>query len=281
MIIVKIIGGLGNQMFQYALARSIELQTNTEVKLDLQGFDTYQLHNGYRLNCFNIAEKIATKSEVEKYIGSNNYFYRAIRRFCPSLLKMFQTEKNHTKYDGSLFELKRAYLDGYWHNGKYFEPVREQLLKEFTIKGELSKGVRELRTRIVSSQSVSIHVRRGDFLKHPDVGVLDIDYYKRAVECILSNVESPEFYMFSDDIEWCIEHLNFIENCHFVDSTIDELDDLMLMSSCKHNIIANSTFSWWGAWLNSNHNKIVVCPKVWMKINPQNFRWALDEWTEL
>ncbi len=134
---------------------------------------------------------------------------------------------------------------------------------------------------IKNSNSVSLHVRRGDYLKIKNINVLDVDYYMKAVDYIKKNVEKPMFYIFSDDLDWCKNNLGFLNNCNYVDLTQTEIDDLKLMSFCQHNIIANSSFSWWGAWLNQNPKKIVIAPKEWLINDPGSSNVILSDWIKL
>ena len=133
---------------------------------------------------------------------------------------------------------------------------------------------------INKSNSVSLHVRRGDYLNLKNIGVLDVDYYIKAVEYIRKNVEKPTFYIFSDDLEWCKNSLGFLDDCIYVDWTQTEIDDLKLMSFCRHNIIANSSFSWWGAWLNQNPKKTVIAPKGWLLNDPDSSNVILSDWVK-
>ena len=134
---------------------------------------------------------------------------------------------------------------------------------------------------IKNSNSVSLHVRRGDYLNLKNVGVLDVDYYMKSVEYIRKNVEKPIFFVFSADLEWCKNSLGFLEGCIYVDRTQTEIDDLKLMSFCQHNIIANSSFSWWGAWLNQNPKKTVIAPKSWLLNDPGSSNVILSDWVKL
>ncbi|TAA39592.1 alpha-1,2-fucosyltransferase [Corallincola spongiicola] len=281
MIITKILGGLGNQMFQYAIARAIAVQKEDVCKLDLSGFENYKLHNGYRLDAFDIRAEIASPQEVKMLKGSADLISKIWHKLFRLSSPHYYREKEHTRYDCEVFNQEHIYLEGYWQNAKYFECIRTQLIQDFTIMKSLNDSVKKIKKDIENCSSVSIHVRRGDYLNHPDVGVLEIEYYQRAIEFVSEKVENPRYFVFSNDLEWCKENFRTIKNLTFVEDGSDEFDDLLLMSCCKNNIIANSSFSWWGAWLNINSDKIVVAPKQWMKVNPNGYRWAQDSWKEL
>ena len=279
MIITKITGGLGNQMFQYAVARAISIKNNDIMKLDITAYETYTLHNGYRLNIFNIKENIATEKEIIKFIGKRNILNKVLNKF--NFNKNIFKEKERTIFDKEVFLKKDIYLDGYWQTEKYFINIRKELLKDFTIKEKNTTIVNNYLNKISISNSVSIHVRRGDYFKHPEIGILDISYYIDAVKYINKKIKNPIFYIFSNDIEWCKLNFDFIDNKVFICDTKTEIDDMTLMKNCKHNIVANSSFSWWSAWLNEYKMKIVVAPKKWMVINPNNYKWSPSNWVEL
>lgn len=279
MIISKINGGLGNQMFQYAIAKAIAIKHNKTFKLDITAYETYTLHNGYRLNIFNIEENIATEKDVERLKGKENIFNKILNKF--NLLKNVYTEKERTIFDKGVFLRDDIYLDGYWQNEKYFCDIRDEILKDFSVKENNTLKVKEYLEQINNTNSVSIHIRRGDYSKHPEIGILDISYYIDAINFINTKIKNPTFYIFSNDIEWCKSNFDFIDNKVFICDTKTEVDDMTLMRNCKHYIVANSSFSWWSAWLNENEDKIVIAPKKWMAINPNNYKWSPSNWVEL
>ncbi|MDR1285583.1 MAG: alpha-1,2-fucosyltransferase [Campylobacteraceae bacterium] len=266
MIIVKLIGGLGNQMFQYAIGRAIAYKNNDVFKLDITGFKNYKFHNGYRLNAFNIDEKIAYIDEIKQLGVRNKILNKLLRMGIYNYKKdTFYVEKpkNETKFDPKVFSYKNLYLNGYWQNEKYFLDIKDIIVKEFTLKKSINENATKYMKFIKNSNSISIHVRRGDYLKTDSF--LGIEYYRKAYAYILDKIDNFSFFIFSDDIEWCKENLNFIANPIFVENTTNELEDLELMKNAKHNIIANSSFSWWAAWLNTNKDKIIIAPNIWFK----------------
>jgi len=280
-VISKIIGGLGNQMFQYAVGKAISKEKNLILKLDITGYVTYKLHNGYRLNLFNIEENIAQNNEIKYLRGMDNVFFKILR-----ILKLYKKvsyykEKERTIYDNNIFLCQEIYLDGYWQNEKYFLSIRNLLIKEFTPKEDLSFSANKYLNQIKLVESVSIHVRRGDYLNHPEIGILGLDYYQRSIDYMSGRVLNPVFFIFSNDLKWCIESFKFIKNVVYISDTKTEIDDMVLMKNCHHNIIANSSFSWWGAWLNENDERVVVAPKKWLAINPKNYKWSPSSWVEI
>jgi hypothetical protein len=279
MIISKIIGGLGNQMFQYAIAKAVEVKKSDTFKLDITAYKTYKLHNGYRLNKFNIDENIANKEEIENFKGKNNLINKVLNKF--NLNKIVYKEKERTIYDKNVFCKDNIYLDGYWQNEKYFIDIRDEILKDFTPKEKNTIEVDKYLEKINSVNSVSIHIRRGDYANHPEIGILDISYYKNAIKYICTKVEKPIFYIFSNDLKWCEKNFDFIENKFFINDTKTEIEDMTLMKNCKHNILANSSFSWWSAWLNIYKEKIVIAPKKWRLDDLNNYKYLPKSWIKI
>ena len=281
MIIAKIKGGLGNQLFQYAAGRAVALHHKLPLKLDLTIFETYKLHNGYRLDQFAIHADIATENEIINLKGGNNVLFSALRKAGLIRRKSYFKEKRSSYFDSSVFKNSSIYLDGYWQNELYFLDIRELLLRELSPISSMNDLGCAYSKCINNSNSVSLHIRRGDYLNLKNIGILGVDYYMKAVEYIRKNVEKPTFYIFSDDLEWCKNSLGFLDDCIFVDRTKTEIDDLKLMSFCRHNIVANSSFSWWGAWLNQNPKKTVVAPKGWLLNNPDSSNVILSDWVKI
>lgn len=285
MIIVRLIGGLGNQMFQYALASRIRIKRNIQVKLDVSWYfddskkDTKRF---YGLNNFNVIEDFSSVDEVAKFLKSKSFFSRALNR----LKIIIFGKKDYSDFSLSVLNAKDgSYLDGYWQNEKYFIDIRDELLESFKLKKELGHEAKKVLDEIRKHKSVSIHIRRGDYVSDKVVkknfGICDVSYYKTAVDYIKKEVNDPLFFVFSDDIDWVKENLKLDVPMFFVSSKeIKDFEELVLMSFCNHNIIANSSFSWWGAWLNNNHNKIVVAPKRWFsKIKMRNI--IPESWAKL
>lgn len=257
MIIVRIVGGLGNQMFQYAFAKALQ-QKGFNVKIDTSKFKTYTLHGGYHLDKYNIDLKTSG--------------------FFPTLFSILKIRKNVKEksllFDENLTKLQgNEYVKGYFQTEKYFENIRGVLLEQFTLNAHLSDSTNTYVEAIKKqSNTCALHVRRGDFisdLKANSVhGTCDLEYYKKAIKFIKKTQDQLKFYVFSDDIDWAKENLE-ISNATFIDHKCKPHEDLFLMSLCNHNITANSSFSWWGAWLNKNKNKTVIAPKKWFvnKVN--------------
>lgn len=274
MIISQIIGGLGNQMFQYAAGRSLSIGRNQAFLLDIAGFVDYGLHQGFELQrVFNCPAKTATKSDLRYVLGwqVSSIVRRLLAR---SSLAAWRREglviEPHFHYWPGINHVPQdCYLAGYWQSQKYFQTQTAAIRADFTFKSALTKQNAELARQIGQVNAVSLHVRRGDFIHDPKAnvihGVCSLDYYQAAIRHISDRLELPYFFIFSDDIEWVRDHLKMDWPCQYVDhnQAAENYNDMRLMSLCRHHIIANSSFSWWGAWLNPSAEKIVVAPNKW------------------
>ena len=271
--IVRIMGGVGNQMFQYAFGNSLM----GNVLFDTSFFKKESVPKRvFELNQWRIpAEKMVciTLPKSKKI--------RALMRFL-TLLPRVRKEKTENVWDERLLQYKTGYFDGYFQTEQYFQSNRDWLLKAFVPKDESSPVCQAIINQIRSVNAVSLHVRRGDYLKLQNtLGLGSLEYYRRAVTYIADHAPDPYFFIFSDDLDWCRQNLDIPYPCIYVDKAWDsDIWDIYLMRLCRHNIIANSSFSWWGAWLNENPNKIVIAPKTWTKDNrPTDI--LPDDWVKL
>ena len=291
MKIVNIKGGLGNQMLQYALAYKLKkLHPNEEILLDLKDFKGYKWHVYELKHVFDVDIRVASFWQLIKVTSpysSNTFWGRGVHKIFGVLgLRKEFVEKGLFEYDEEVFNIEGdCYYDGIWFNEKYFLDIRDEILGIFSFNRNLDETNNALLQEIKSTNSVSLHVRRGNYLLL-DVykGICDLDYYQRAIDYININVENPHFYIFSNDIDWCKENLTgMLKNYTFVGNNfgMNNYIDLQMMSNCKHNIIAHSSFSWWGAWLNQNKGKIVICPQKWMNMKGLNGTPQLDEWIKI
>jgi hypothetical protein len=270
MVRVNIYGGLGNQMFQYAFGKSLAISKKADLSIDSSIFDNYELRN-FQLDKFNVDYKRLPVNKMSVYNISNKYKLHTLKildKYLRVIPKMF-FEKKLWVFDDSVFNSESFLFVGYWQSFKYFENIRDVLLKEFTLRYSLETTNLDVLYRIQSSNSVSLHIRRGDYVvkkSKQQSDVCPIGYYEEAIKIINNKIINPCFFIFSDDIEWVKLNLNVeFLNCEFVyDNGNNPECDLELMKNCQNNIIANSTFSWWGAWLNNNIDKTVIVPKIWM-----------------
>lgn len=272
MIIVKLMGGLGNQMFQYAAAKSLACKHGVEVKVDLSYLNADSKGSytprKYELDIFAPSIKIAQQSELKTFNKEHTKLSRLLRRKMPSLFKNLYAVESGSKYHSAFTNFpKNTYLEGFWQSEKYFENYKDQIRLDFSINTPLPIELEGVQNKIKSTNSVSLHVRRGDYITLKSAndfhGIPSIDYYQTSLDSISEKNKDLELFIFSDDIEWCKQNLNFKLPLHFIHHPFEACWDMFLMSNCKHNIIANSSFSWWGAWLNKNPDKIVIAPKNW------------------
>lgn len=277
MVVVRIMGGLGNQLFEYAAGRRLAMVNNNSLKLDVSNYETSP--RPYRLDRFSIVEDIASDSEVKRLTGrsSRNTMPARIGRRLSRYAQRFQSSQKTSVikecstgfHPEVLSAAGDAYLDGYWQSELYFKDIEDVIRKELTLKDTPDSVNRGAGTAISECESISLHVRRGDYVSNPlfnEVhGICPLDYYHAAIKLLVEKVENPHFFVFSDDLEWTKENLKLDYPAAYMDHNGEEKDyeDLHLMSLCKHHIIANSSFSWWGAWLCSNPNKVVIAPKKW------------------
>jgi len=271
MIITHLIGGLGNQLFQYAMARRIAYKNNITLKLDISDFAMYKLRE-FKLDKFNITAEIATQEEIWRFkknryriLGTFFSLYNSVLPFnSRSIIK-----ERYFYYDPEITKiLDDVYLEGHWPSEMYFLDIKEMLSEEFTLKYDMNNYHQALKNQIKNTESVSIHIRRGDYVSNPVVnkihGTCSQNYYKKAVKVITNKIDNPHFFIFSDDPVWVKENFKIPFTSTVVRSDDQrDYEDLILMSNCKNHIIANSSFSWWGAWLNPREDKLVISPSRW------------------
>lgn len=270
MIIVQLKGGFGNQLFQYASALNLGKYHNVPVKVDIsllnipddligttRAFDLLSLHHSI---------EVANASEINAIKGIKLIQY--LQKILPAYKRNIYKEVSFN-YDQHFLEAgSNVYLKGYRQSEKYFKQINYEITNEFHFKEELIKDVSYITSQIQSENSISIHIRRGDYTNAKVFdfhGIQSIEYYNQAISLIKEKISKPKFYIFSDDINWVQENLYLDEDAQLISANESptSITDFHLMSCCKHNIIANSTFSWWAAYLNPNPDKIIIAPKRW------------------
>lgn len=277
MKIVKVIGGLGNQMFQFALYKTLQKQFPDErVLLDLHCFNGYHKHRGFEIGqLFHAKYEEASLREVAKvaYPYPNYQCWRFGSRILPNRKTMLKEKANYAFDSTALTRKGDTYYDGYWQHEEYFLTIREDLLQTFAFTGFEENGKNQETALLVTNKnSCAIHVRRGDYVKDKlFCNICDIEYYQRAIQLMTEKVHPDLFCIFSDDIPWCHKHLPSLlgeTQIVYADWNMgkDSFYDMHLMSLCHHQIIANSSFSWWGAWLNTNEGQTVIAPQKWWNI---------------
>jgi hypothetical protein len=272
MVIVRLKGGLGNQLFQYATGYALAKRLDCELKVDTSFYPNQSLRT-FDLTKFNIPLDLASTEESSKLGAPLNFKNKLIRklRLSRAVFPSYFEETQSFIFDKRFNELNTpVYLDGYWQNLDYFEQYREQLVDLFTPKIEFSEAYYTYLSQIESTQSVSVHIRRGDYVNDSHIRsihyVCNLDYYKKSIEKMNHQIEKPHYFIFSDDIEWCKRNLNFLEHRTFVENTQNAIEDFQLMRNCKGNIISNSTFSWCAAFLrleNNDEKRVTVFHRLW------------------
>jgi hypothetical protein len=289
MIIVRLTGGLGNQLFQYAMGRATSLRTGYPLYLDTR-FISKNSTRVYSLDKFKIAGKLASEKDYYLMKPRNNQIYLRLKhilknRLFPPHWRYWITYHEPVFNDAMMRIRGPAVIKGYWQDERYFRDYEAVIRKDLVLYENPSVQQMNLMDKMRSTISVSMHIRRGDYAHEQFIdrfGILRLEYYKKAMKYIQTQIEEPTFYVFADDMEWAKNNIDF-DNVVFLDfNGLDQgVEDLQLMSSCRHHIIANSTFSWWGAWLNPDPNKIVIAPKPWFKSVNDNHNPVPDHWINL
>jgi len=261
-------------MFQYAAGRALSLVRGQPLQLDISGFANYGLHHGFELQrVFDCPVKIASEADVRGILGWQ--FASGIRRIMAHRrMAVFRRDgfivEPHFYYWPEINTVPQdCYLVGYWQSEKYFLNVATKIRTDFTFHTPMSDRNTEIARQIARVNAVSLHVRRGDYVSNPKTnathGLCSLDYYWAAIQHMAERIEYPHFFIFSDDMAWVKDQLKMDFPCEYVEHNQgdESYNDMRLMSLCQHHIIANSSFSWWGAWLNPNPDKFVVAPKKW------------------
>jgi len=258
--IIELVGGIGNQMFIYVTAKRISEEKRYAIKFDPAYYSWWPRRKTFArrldLDKFNVNLEIANEKEVRRLIWrTNNRYFNVLLKRYGYFSKNFRKPKDVFNDKG----LKDIYMSGFERNLNYIEKNIKNLRKEFSLKEKYKEKIKNILEKIKKEDSVSINVRRGDLTEFKDGNILGVDHYKKTLKIIKNKIKNPRFYVFSDDIEWCKKNLDFIKPITFVEGN-SALEDLEVMKNCKHNILANSSLSWWAGMLNENKNKIIIAP---------------------
>lgn len=262
MVIVRIWEGLGNQLFQYAYARALALRTGQRVYLDISEYEMRpEPIREYQLCRFKIRQPVIHCGRAWPFVNKDRYFAADTKYFRYFPVGFIKEEDSY--YKEELRELKGLlYIKGWFQSERYFQEFADRIREEIYPKDRI-RITQQIRKILEAENTVSVHVRRGDFKKARNI--LPREYYENAKAVISRSIKNPYYIIFSDDISYVKERMDFGTRCLYMDQSYsyEDYEELMIMSRCRHNIIANSTFSWWGAWLNRNENKVVVAPGKW------------------
>ena len=276
MILVNLFGGLGNQMFQYAFGDTINHETGIEVKYTIDTFRYYESKRSFLLNdVFNLDLPIANTKDVIECIGWKRQHPLIRRLLATNKFPKLRASNFFVDCDITSSELlykytsNNSYYYGHWCSEKYFKNNRERILDRFVFCNGMDQVTRLIVDEIMKKESIAVHVRRGDYLtskKHSKLyNIIEKNYYLEAIEWMRNRVPEAKIFVFSDDIDWANTHIvQAVDNAKLVSNKMNaDYIDMQLISLCSHQIISNSTFSWWAAWLNKNKNKKVIAPNKW------------------
>lgn len=280
MISVRLAGGLGNQMFQYACGRALARRSGHELVLDTTLLHRPELTmpRPYGLGVFRLAARLATPAELAEQPSALERLKARLGLRVASGWNLLN--EPHFHFTPGLFpaQFQRLALLGFWQSEKYFCDHADIIRRDFSLRPEHAVRLdTALLERMRSAASISLHIRRGDYVTDASTshihGVCPPDYYRRAATQLAAQVRAPEFFVFTDDPAWARENLKLDFPQHLVsDGSWQDFEELILMSHCRHHIIANSSFSWWGAWLDPRPDKLVCAPKAWFQHSPNDTR---------
>ena len=280
MIVSRLIGGLGNQMFQYALAKKLAIKNNTEVYFDLHllldhtSTKKKQVNRNFDLDIFNFSKRFISKDESNKFNGlkTNSVTLKILIKLKKIIFPLKIIIEKNRGFDKQILNTKNNYcIVGSFQSPRYFDDIRNDILRDFIIKEEFIEKSNQSEKIIKNKITVSVHFRRGDYLTnnyYKDIfGELPMSYYKEAYKIFNTKFPNASYFIFSDDIKWVKNNISIFKNATFIENSSSKkgmATDLFQMTICDHHIISNSTIAWWGAWLNNKDNKFVVAPKMWV-----------------
>jgi hypothetical protein len=271
-VVARIEGGLGNQLFQYAAARSLADRLQCGLLLDIRGI----AENGdrsYQLDLYHIRAEIADSHVLDALpswrLSRAGRIRQSLSFFMPGVVRSSVFWPRSYAYDDRVERMQHpVYMVGYWQTERYFAWNRNKLLQDLTLLPKLTADT-GWPEKIKNSNSVSLHVRRGDYVSSPTAskhhGTCDMNYYQRAIDALMQKHQEIEVFVFSDEPQWAADNLHLPAPVHIVDAHAPEQGylDLELMRQCRHHVLANSSFSWWGAWLSGHQNQLVYAPGRW------------------
>jgi len=293
-VITHLMGGLGNQMFQYAAGRALALRTASSLKLDLSGFGVDDRRR-FELDKFPIQAVPATKEELAAFGAAGVARSSRLARVAGRVWDMLRPSNSHIyrephfHFDRSAVNLQPpVFLFGHWQSEKYFSDCADAIRRELTPSASLDPENAAMAARIDSANAVSVHVRRGDYADNPATnryhGTCTVDYYQRAVAYVSERIQTAHAFVFSDDHTWACRNLQFAIPTTFINinGAAEGFRDMQLMLRCRHHVIANSSFSWWGAWLSPHAEKMVVAPRRWFSATTNDTRDLIPQgWIRL
>lgn len=265
-VYVRLLGGLGNQLFQYGMGRTLADARNAELVLDPRFILRKGCISGLAIDEFAIRARYLTEAEATHFKEPVWKLSRALRRQINPWLGYYH-ETVHSFDAAALAQSLDVMLSGFWQSERYFANHGPQLRTDLVLKRQMPSAAVKLATQMASSHSVAMHVRRGDYLTNPKAlikhGVTSAHYYQTALQLMIEKLGDVDLYVFSDDPDWVRTNIQYHKIIFVSDFGFSAEQDLWLISTCQHQIIANSSFSWWGAYLNDYDSKIIVAPQPW------------------
>lgn len=286
MIIFNISGGLGNQFFQYAFGRYLSNKAEETLLINIKSYEK-DTQREFALKFFNTSYDVLSQDDIlaylRPYLRLSPRLRSLYRKFCPTNWKVY-FENLGFSYDFSVKNATQGYFYGYWAHEGYFNEIEDILREEFTLRKEYRSGKlkREIE-KACKNNSIAVHIRRGDYVNNSILAPLKKDYYENAVRILNTKIKDPIYYIFSDDTSWVKKNLNLpVRNMVYASdlNLLYDYEEFELMRSCKNFIIANSTFSWWAAWLSENSDKTVLLPKKWYAKDDYNF-FCPSDWIRI
>lgn len=289
MVVVQLTGGLGNQLFQYATAKALSIHHNTELLLDVSAYHRKELpdlevpRNFELYNFAGVVEKLIQASEIQNEKQFSFLKERKIEKILPNYKRQVYKEPFY-HFDANFFRCKQqVFLKGGWQSPKYFNNYADNIKSILQLKETTYNKIKPKALTLENTTTVAVHIRRADYLRKPVIlewhGVLGKEYYAKAFEVLSKHTNIDKVLYFSDDPEWVAKELVSLMPGEIVSNEVSftPYEDFYLMQHCTHNIIANSSFSWWAAWLNPNPDKIVVAPQRWFNKAPLNTKDVYPE----
>jgi hypothetical protein len=272
MITVRLKGGMGNQMFQYAFGKRMAKSLNTELWLDLsQLLDRSRkgiVFRDYDLTIFRLKPRFIIRPSVLRtlYKLKSSSINNLVRKAAIGKRTHLKESQFHVQEELLSNPKDNTVYEGWWQSERYFEDISKEIREDFTFKNPILPKSKDLFNQINDTHSICLNVRRTDFLNTPNLNTTNQAYFLKSAEIMCEKLESPHFYIFSDDVKWCAENIKLNAPMTLVGHEVkgEKFGNYMqLMKACKHFIIPNSSFAWWAVWLNENPNKTVIAPKNW------------------
>ncbi len=284
MIVVKFNGGLGNQLFQYAFGRALQLKYNDSLAIDVEEFRRSYGHvpRHYSLEPFNLPDDVKVLPVKDsKSLLFFKVFHKVNRTLNSNMARLFNIYwwRSPVYKDFGIKDTKgkKCYFYGYWQSERYFADYKDKIKQELKVKTPITEECLPYAEQIENSNSVCLHIRRGDFVKEGQI-ICDVNFYDKGIQYIDQRVKDARYFIFTNDEKWVKDNIHLPKDSTFVEIADPDYEVLRLMYKCKHFVISNSSYSWWAQYLSDNPNKIVIAPSKWSLVWPNERSIYLDSW---